>query len=66
LSTYVTEYLNTVIFVLTLTDDSSIFKVVTVMKANSIATAVHKLGFCAKTQHIVQEDGPSSLAKEGI
>ena len=66
LSTIVTEYLNTVIFVLTLTDDSSIFRVLTVMTANFKVRAVHKLGFCAKTQHIVQEDGPSSLTKEGI
>jgi len=36
------------------------------MTANFKVRAVHKLGFCAKTQHIVQEDGPSSLTKEGI
>jgi len=58
--------LNTVIFVLTLTDDSSIFSVVTVMTANSTARAVHKLGFCATTLHIVQEDGTSSPTKGGI
>ena len=59
--------MNTVIFVLTLTDDSSIFRVVTVMITAKCSTiAVHKLGFCATTVHIVQEDVTSSLTKGGI
>ena len=48
------------------TGDSSIFLVDTVMNANSNAGAIQKLGFCAKTLHIIQENGTSSLAKEGI
>ena len=48
------------------TGDSSIFMVATVMIANSNVGAVHELGFCAETLHIIQEDGTSSLAKEGI
>ena len=48
------------------TGDSSIFTVDTVMIANSNVGAVHKLGFCAETLHIIQKDGTSSLAKEGL
>ena len=48
------------------TGDSSIFMVATVMIANSIVGTIPKLGFCAETPHIIQEDGTSSLAKEGI
>ena len=35
------------------------------MNANCTAMAVHKLGFCAITLHIIQEDGTSSLTKDG-
>ena len=59
---YVSEYCN---FILTQTSDSSIFRVGTVVKANTIAGTAHKSGFSACTLHIVQEDAASSLAKEG-
>jgi len=50
--------------ILTQTGDSNIFSVITT--PNSIAEAVHKLGFCTETRHLTLEDGTSSPAKEGI
>ena len=60
------KYHGEIDLVLTQTGDSSIVRVGTVVKANSSAGTVHKSGFIATTLHIVQEDGTSSLAKEGI
>ena len=50
---------------LTLTGDSSIFRVDTVMNAKWITRTVHKSGFSASTLHIVKKNGSSSLTKEG-
>ena len=47
------------------TSNASIFRVGTVMNANWIGSTVNKSSFTASAGHIVQEDGSSSLAKEG-
>ena len=48
---------------LTLTFNTSIFKVGTVMNASSIAGTVLKPGLCSNTPHIVIHNGSSSLTK---
>ena len=45
--------------------DTSIFKVNTVMWANSIVGTVHQSSLSASTLYIVQKNGSSSLPKEG-
>ena len=50
----------------TLTGDSSIFRVGAVMYTKWIRGAVYKSCFSPSTFHLVQEDGSSSLAKEGL
>ena len=50
----------------TLTGDSSIFRMATVMIANSIARAVHQVTFSARAKHIIKPDRASSLTKGGI
>ena len=52
-------------FILTQTGDSNIIPVATWPISIAIAGAVHKLGFCTETEHLMQEDGTSSLAKVG-
>ena len=47
----------------TLTDDSSVFRVVTVMNTKRVTATVHKFGLLPSTDHIVQKNGSSSLAK---
>ena len=49
----------------TLTGDSCIFKVGAIMNTKWIRGAVHKSCFSPSASHLVQEDGSSSLAKEG-
>ena len=48
---------------LTLTSDTSIFKVCTVMNSKWVARAVYKSGFPTTAIYIVQKDGTSSLTK---
>ena len=55
----------TTLRLLTLTSDTSILGVATVMTANCIVGTINKLGFISSTLHIVQPDGAISLAKEG-
>ena len=50
----------------TLTGDSSIFRVGAIMYANWIRGAVYNSCFITSAPHLVQEDGSSSLAKEGL
>ena len=50
------------------TSESSIIQMTSaeVKLTNSIMLAVHKSRFSASTDQIIQEDGTSSLTKEGI
>ena len=48
----------------TLTDDSSIFRVCTVMNTKWVTATVHKSGLSPSTGHIVQKNGSSSPTKE--
>ena len=50
-------------FLLTLTTDTGIFRVCTVMTANCIVGAIDKSGLSPSTVDIVQPDGSSSLSK---
>ena len=49
----------------TLTGDSSIFNVGTVMNAKWVARTVHQSGLIPSAGHLVQKNGSSSLAKVG-
>ena len=60
----VTDFVE-IIWFNTLTDDSSVFRVVTVMNTKWITATVHKFGLLPSTDHIVQKNGSSSLAKVG-
>ena len=47
----------------TLTSDTGIFRMATIVNANSTVRAVPKPGLSAIAGHIIQQDGSSSLAK---
>ena len=49
----------------TLTCDSSIIRVVTVMNAKWVTVTVHQSGLSPTAVHIIQKNGSSSLAKVG-
>lgn len=68
---YQTRYIMTHFFItntasslLTLTTDTSVFGVVTVMNANPTVGAAHKYGFIARALYIIKPDGTSSPTKE--
>ena len=48
------------------TPNPSIFRVSTVMNANWTGRTVYKSSFTASARQVIQEDGSSSPAKEGI
>ena len=50
---------------LTLTGDSSIFKMRTVMNTKWVARTIHQSGLSPSTAHLIQKNGSSSTAKVG-
>ena len=60
---FMCQHVAGIIWFNTLTDDSSISRVATVMNTKRVSATIHKFGFLPSTDHIVQKNGSSSLAK---